>query len=144
VVLPPSAAVAVLAVECIFAAGLIVGMFLARAGRIRLHAWVQSFVILANLPVILVWMVPTYLNDVSPYVGGYLSTSMVYLPVAMLGVGAVAEGLGIYVVLVAGTNWVPARFRFRQYKLWMRTTLVLWWTVFLLGVSTYFAFYGAP
>jgi hypothetical protein len=140
---PPPAALAVLAVETILAVLLVVGMFLARSGRIKQHAWIQSFVILANLPVILVWMVPSYLLNVGPYVGPYLSMDWIYFPVAMLVVGALAEGLGIYVVLVAGTNFVPARLRFRRYKLWMRTVLILWWTVFLLGVGTFYAFYGA-
>jgi len=142
-VAPPPTALAVLAVETIFAVLLIVGMFLARRGRIKHHAWIQSFVILANLPVILVWMVPSYLQNVGPYVGPYLSMDWIYLPVAMLVVGALAEGLGVYVVLVAGTNLVPERLRFRRYKLWMRTVLILWWTVFLLGVGTFYAFYGA-
>jgi type IV secretory pathway VirB2 component (pilin) len=119
-------------------------MLLARRGLIRYHAWIQSFVILANLPVILIWMVPSYLLNVAPYVPGYLSTDAVYFPIAMLVLGTLAEGLGVFVVLVAGTNLVPAKFRFRRYKLWMRTVLVLWWAVFLLGFATFYSFYGAP
>ena len=141
----PLAANVVLGIEIAFALSLLVGMFLARAGRIRVHAWIQGTVVLGNLPVVLVWMVPSYLRNVSPYAGEYLTqASAVYLPVAMLVVGAVAEGLGVYVVLNAGTNLLPERLRFRRYKVWMRTVLGLWWTVFLLGVATYVTFYGWP
>ena len=59
----------------------------------------------------------------------------------MLALGAAAEALGIYIVLVAGTNVVPERFRFRRYKLWMRTELLLWWSVLLLGITTYYVWY---
>ena len=59
----------------------------------------------------------------------------------MLFAGATAELLGVYIILVAGTNWVPARFRFRRYKLWMRTELVLWWGVVIAGLTTYWLFF---
>ncbi len=59
----------------------------------------------------------------------------------MLIAGASAEVLGIYVLLVAGTNWIPERFRFRRYKLWMRAELILWWAVVLAGVATYYTWW---
>jgi len=138
----PTYAWVVLGIELVFAVALVVGMFLARSGRTRIHAWVQSTVVLGNLPVILAWMIPSYFRTVNPYVPEYVSLQAVYLPIAMLIVGSLAEGLGIYVVLVAGTNLVPERFRFRRYKLVMRTVLGLWWTVFLLGVATFYSFYA--
>jgi hypothetical protein len=57
---------------------------------------------------------------------------------------AVAELLGLFVVLVAGTRIVPRRFRFRPYKVWMRTTLAIWWLVLLVGVGTYYEWYLGP
>ena len=45
--------------------------------------------------------------------------------------------LGGWVVLVAGTNVVPPRWRFRDYKAWMRTLLALWWLTIAFGVATY-------
>jgi uncharacterized membrane protein YozB (DUF420 family) len=53
--------------------------------------------------------------------------------------GTIAQLLGLYIVIRAGTNWLPKRLRFKNYKLWMRTTLVLWWSVIILGIATYWA-----
>lgn len=36
---------------------------------------------------------------------------------------------------------MPERFRFRRYKLWMRTELALWWGVVITGLTTYWLFY---
>jgi len=51
--------------------------------------------------------------------------------------GTVVLLLGTYVVLVAGTNLVPERLRFRNYTAWMRTLLVLWWITIGLGTMMY-------
>jgi uncharacterized membrane protein YozB (DUF420 family) len=58
--------------------------------------------------------------------------------------GITAELLGLYIVLVAGTNVLPQRLRFKHWKAWMRTELVLWAIVLLSGVGTYCAWYVAP
>jgi hypothetical protein len=51
--------------------------------------------------------------------------------------GIVAELLGLYVVVCAGLGWLPARFRFTNYKPWMRLTLAAWLVAFGLGAWTY-------
>ena len=60
------------------------------------------------------------------------------------GSGMTAELLGLYIVVVAGTNIVPTYLRFRHWKRWMRTELVLWVIVLVSGVGTYYAWYIAP
>jgi hypothetical protein len=55
--------------------------------------------------------------------------------------GTLAELGGLYILLAAGTRLLPPRLRIRNYKLWMRTVLVLWWAVLLLGVATYGRWY---
>ena len=55
-----------------------------------------------------------------------------------------AELLGLYIVLVAGTNVLPQRLRFKHWKVWMRTELVLWAIVLLSGMGAYCAWYVAP
>jgi hypothetical protein len=104
----------------------------------------QSFVVLANLPIAAAWMLPPYLTYVWPGLPGDLGQPFYLYPTLMLAFGAAVEALGIYVVLVAGTNWVPERLRFRRYKLWMRTVLGLWWVVLVLGVATYYYWVVAP
>lgn len=130
--------------EVALAAVLLGGLFAARAGRIRLHRALQSTVILANLPIALGWMVPSYLAYVRPGVPSDLGTAYGLLPTLMLFAGGLAEALGVYILLVAGTNLLPERWRFRRYKRWMRVELVLWWAVVLLGLSTYLVWYYPP
>ncbi len=120
---------------------LLVGMFVIRRGHVRAHMWIQSSMVLVNIPVVLLWMLPQYLAGGIPDPDEVAELS--YLaPTIMLVAGSIAEGLGIYILLVAGTNWLPERFRFRRYKLWMRTELTLWWSVILLGLSTYYLWYA--
>src|SRR5579871_3578831 len=120
---------------------LVVGALLVRRGHIRAHMVVQTTMVLVNIPVVLIWIVPQYLAYVLPDLPGEIGEAAYLVPTVMLVAGAAAEVLGMYVVLVAGTNLVPERYRFRRYKLWMRTELVLWWSVILFGLLTYYSWY---
>lgn len=128
-------------VEIGIAVGLLVGMFVVRLGHVRAHRYIQSSLILVNVPIVLAWMVPSYIEYVLPDVVSEFSEPFYWVPTLMLAAGVAAEALGIYILLVAGTNLVPERFRFRRYKLWMRTELILWWSVVVLGLSTYYVWY---
>lgn len=121
---------------------LLAGMFVVRRGRIRAHMLMQSSVILVNLPIVLTWMVPQYLEYVLPGIPGELDQPYYFVPTIMLIIGGLAEGLGVYILLVAGTNLLPERFRFRRYKTWMRTELALWWGVVVTGLTTYYVWYS--
>ena len=46
-------------------------------------------------------------------------------------------GLGLSVVLVAGTGLIAPRFRFGHDQLWMRTRLALWGATLGFGLSTH-------
>ncbi|HZY92239.1 MAG TPA: hypothetical protein VFG07_05660 [Thermoplasmata archaeon] len=133
----------VLGAEIGIGVALVVGMLLVRRGHVRWHALLQSSLVLVNLPIVLIWMVPSYLAHILPDLAEEGLQPYYLVPTLMLMVGALAEGLGIFVLLVAGTNVVPERLRFRRYKLWMRTVLILWWSVLLLGLSTYYVWYIA-
>jgi len=121
---------------------LVVGWVLVRLGHVRIHALLQSTIVLVNIPIVLYWMVPSYLLNVAPGVPADLGQSFYLYPTLMLVAGVAAECLGIYVLLVAGTNLVPERWRFRRYKLWMRSLLALWWSVLVLGLATYVTWYA--
>lgn len=131
-------------VEIAMAIVLVLGMFLVRRGRVRLHMYLQSSVILVNVPLVLAWMVPQYLAYVLPDLPSEGLALFYLLPTIALVVGGVAEGLGIFILLVAATTWVPERYRFRNYKRWMRTELVLWWGVVVLGLGIYVDWYLIP
>ena len=120
---------------------LLVGMFVVRRGHVRAHMWIQSSMVLVNIPVVLLWMLPRYLAEVLPDIPPEILEPYYLIPTLMLIAGAAAEILGIYIILVAGTNLVPERFRFRRYKKWMRTELVLWWSVIVFGLTTYYVWY---
>ena len=66
------------------------------------------------------------------------------VPVLHAALGMTAELLGVYIVLVAGTNVLPAWLRFRNWKRWMRAEFVLWFVVVISGMGTYYAWYIAP
>jgi hypothetical protein len=106
--------------------------------------YIQSSMVLVNIPIVLLWMLPAYTTNVLPGLGNEFAQAYYWVPSLMLVAGAAAELLGVYIILVAATDIVPIRWRFRRYKLWMRTELVLWWAVLLLGVATYYVwFFGA-
>jgi uncharacterized membrane protein YozB (DUF420 family) len=127
--------------ELVIAGTLVAGMFVVRAGHVRAHRAIQSAMVLLNIPIVLALMVPAYWDYVLPGVPGMLGQSFYLYPTLMLIAGATAEALGIYILLVAGTNWLPERFRFRRYKLWMRTELILWWAVVIVGIATYYTWW---
>jgi plastocyanin/uncharacterized membrane protein YozB (DUF420 family) len=125
---------------------LLAGARLARLRRFRAHGRCQATVLLLNLVMISLVMAPSFRSQVSPNLqkaGGDLYYA---LPALHAALGTIAELLGLYVVLVAtGAPVVPVRFRFTDYRRWMRTTLVLWWIVLALGTGLYFVWYrGEP
>lgn len=134
-------ATVILGVELAIAGLLVVGFVLVRLGHVRAHRTVQSSMVLLNIPVVLVAMAPYYGTYVVPGLLGSLGRPFHLYPTLMLVAGALSETLGVYIILVAGTNWIPERFRFRCCKLWMRTELALWWLVVLAGIGTYSAWW---
>jgi uncharacterized membrane protein YozB (DUF420 family) len=137
----PAVADVAAVLEVAMAILLIVGAHLVQRGHVRLHRYLQSAVVLVNIPIVLYAMVPPYLKYVAPSVPGQLAKPAVLVPNIMLVAGISAELLGIYIILVAATTWIPERFRFRRYKLWMRTELALWCGVVITGLTTYWLFF---
>jgi uncharacterized membrane protein YozB (DUF420 family) len=133
-----------LAVEIGMGVALLAGMLLARRGRYRAHAWCQSAVVLLNLMAITLTMAPSFRRSFSATTAAAFRNSYYALAAAHAALGTLAELLGLYILLVAGTSIVPKRLRFTRYKPWMRTALALWWVVLLLGVGTYVRWYVAP
>jgi plastocyanin len=126
------------------AAALTIGMFLARKKLFRAHAATQSTVLLLNLFAILLVMWPSFRLQILRHPDHALRDAYHAFAFFHGILGTLAEILGLYVLLVAGTNMIPEQLRFKNYKLWMRTTLVLWWVVVFLGLGTYYAWYVQP
>jgi uncharacterized membrane protein YozB (DUF420 family) len=137
----PRAANVVLVLEIAMGIGLLLGARLARKKCFRQHAWCQSAIVLLNLAVVAVMMIPSFRVHVLPRVPAKLGKTYYALATTHAAFGAVTELAGLYVLLSAGTNLLPEKLRITRYKLWMRTVLVLWWVVLLLGMATYTRWY---
>ena len=137
---PPSADV-VLVLEIAMGVGLLVGARLARKGCFRQHAWCQSIIVLLNFAVVAVMMIPSFRVHVLPRVPAKLGKAYYALATTHAAIGTVTELGGLYILLSAGTSLLPGQLRITKYKCWMRSVLVLWWVVLLLGMATYTRWY---
>src|SRR6267142_2288208 len=122
-----------LVVQLIMGLALIAGTILAKHKRYRAHGICQTTVLLLNLLMIGAVMWPAFQQQVKPafpkvFHKWYYAAATIH---AVLGI--TAELLGLYIVVVAGTKLLPQRLRFKQWKRWMRTELVLWAIVLLAG-----------
>jgi len=121
---------------------LIGGGLLARAKRYTAHGVCQSAVLLLNLIVIAFFMWPSLYGQVLPALPKHLADRYYGAATAHGILGAIAELLGLYIVLAVGTDIVPSRLRISRLKLWMRIELGLWWLVIITGVLTYHVWYA--
>ena len=133
-----------LVVQVIMGVALIGGAVLAKLKRYTAHGICQTMVLLLNLLMIELVMWPSFQQQVRPalpkiFHKWYYAAATIH---ALLG--AAAELLGLYIVIVAGTSALPEWLRFKDWKRWMRTELILWSIVVLTGVGTYCAWYIAP
>jgi uncharacterized membrane protein YozB (DUF420 family) len=139
----PFAADLNLVVQVAMGATLLVGAQLARRKRYRAHGIAQTTVLLLSLVMIALVMWPSTRQQVMPAFPQVFDRWYFLAPSIHAMLGIVAEGLGLNIVLVAGTKVVPEEMRFRDWKHWMRVELGLWWVAVLSGLGTYCAWYIA-
>jgi len=137
----PRGANVVLVLEIAMGAGLLAGAWLARKRRFRQLAWCQSLIVLLTLAVVVVMMIPSFRVHVLPRVPAKLGKAYYALATTHAALGTVTELAGLYILLSAGTSVLPEKFRITKYKAWMRTVLMLWWAVLVLGLATYARWY---
>jgi uncharacterized membrane protein YozB (DUF420 family) len=140
----PRAADLTLLLEMGMGAALLAGTMLARAGRYGWHAVCQSAVVLFNFVLIAMLMFPAFHRQVLPKLPGRIAKPFYAVTTVHAALGGIAEIAGLYILLAAGTKLLPEKLRLTRYKLWMRSVLVLWWVVLLLGIATYGRWYGMP
>jgi uncharacterized membrane protein YozB (DUF420 family) len=132
-----------LIVQILMGGALVTGGLLAKQRRYTAHGICQASVLLLNLLMIALVMWPSFHEQVVP-VFPRVFRRRYYTVATIHGVlGMAAELLGIYIVVVAGTNILPHWLCFKPWKLWMRAELMLWSIVLLSGVGTYYAWYIA-
>jgi uncharacterized membrane protein YozB (DUF420 family) len=133
-----------LVIQIAMGIALLVGTFLARAKRYAAHGVCQAAVLILNLPMIGLVMWPSLHVRVLPQLSRHFGKRYYAVAAAHGVLGALAEVLGLYILLVAGTNILPRTWRFQRWKLCMRIELALWWVVLLSGIGTYYVWYAAP
>ena len=133
-----------LLIQIAMGVALLVGAFLARARRYTAHGICQAAVLILNVPMIALVMLPSLNTRVLPKLPSH-SWKQTYVIATVHGaLGTIAEVMGLYILLVAGTDFLPRSWRFQRWKLWMRIELILWWIVLLSGFGTYYVWYAAP
>jgi uncharacterized membrane protein YozB (DUF420 family) len=137
----PRSASLVFALEIGMAIGLLIGARLARKRRFRQHTWCQATIVLLNLAVVATMMIPSFRVHVLPRIPAKLGKAYYALATTHATFGTVTELAGLYILLSAGTSVLPEKLRITKYKTWMRSVLVLWWVVLLLGIATYTHWY---
>jgi hypothetical protein len=130
-------------IQIVMGLALIFGAILARAKRYVAHGVCQAAVLVLNLVMIALVMWPTFHAQVLVHLPMRIAKQHYAIATAHGILGAGAELLGIYILLVAGTDILPHAWRFRRWKLWMRIELALWWAVLLTGSWTYGSWYTA-
>jgi uncharacterized membrane protein YozB (DUF420 family) len=88
-------------------------------------------------------MAHSFYNQVAPKIPLALGKSYYVIAAGHAAFGALAQLVGLY-ILAAGINVLPKRLLLRNYRAWMRATLVLWLVVLALGVATYARWYVHP
>lgn len=97
--------------------------------------------VLANTFFILFIMLTSFYTNVIR--GGARSLWIEGLMVAHGSVGLLAELTGVYLILLMKTSLLPPGLRVKNYKLVMRSLLVLWTLIVIGGFSIYYALYLA-
>ncbi len=133
-----------LVVQVVMGIALIGGSVLAKRKRYTAHGICQTTVLLLNLLMIGLVMWPSFQQQVRPAFPKVLHKWYYAAATIHALLGVTAELLGLYIVIVAGTSALPQWLRFKDWKRWMRTELMLWSIVVLTGVGTYYAWYIAP
>ena len=121
--------------------GLLAGASLARAKCYRAHAVCQSMIVLLNVGLIAMTMIPSLRHQVIPKLPRKIAKPYYAFATAHATLGGIAELGGLYILLSAGTKWLPEKIRITRYKFWMRSVLILWWFVLSLGIATYVHWY---
>jgi uncharacterized membrane protein YozB (DUF420 family) len=133
-----------LLVQVIMGGALIGGSLLAKRKRYTAHGICHTTMLPFNLVMIGLVMWPSFQQQVRPAIPKVLHKWYYAAATIHALLGATAELLGLYIVIVASTRVLPQSLRFKDWKRWMRAELTLWSMVVLTGVGTYYAWDIAP
>ena len=119
-----------------------IGWRLAVHKRLEAHRWVQTAAVCLNAVPVLAWMIRFFVLYVVPEIPARLGQRSYAVTTVHALVGVVGLTLGVFVDL-RGNELVPARLRFSNYKLFMRSSYALYMLATLTGVIVYVVAYGS-
>jgi uncharacterized membrane protein YozB (DUF420 family) len=119
-----------------------IGWRLAVHKRFEAHRWVQTAAVCLNAVPVLAWMIRFFVLYVVPEIPARLGQRSYAVTTVHALVGVVGLTLGVFVDL-RGNELVPARLRFSNYKLFMRSSYALYMLATLTGVIVYVVAYGS-
>jgi len=117
-----------------------IGWRLAARKRFEAHRWVQTAAACLNAVLVLVWMIRSFVIYILPGIPGSFGHGSYAVSTVHAVVGALGMVLGLFVVL-RGNELVPRGLRFSNYKLFMRSSYVLYMLGTLTGVIVYYVVY---
>ncbi|MBI3741841.1 MAG: hypothetical protein HY257_08815, partial [Chloroflexi bacterium] len=139
---PRNSALVLVILEAIILAGLFYGFYLMRVKRDRAaHEKNQTRWVIFNLILILAVMVVGFYRYV--VLGGAANPLTAQLMIGHAISGTLIQLMGIFIILQMKRK-IPERFRFKNYKLFMRVLLTFWTLQTLGGFGLYYFQYVQP
>ena len=129
-----------LLLSIVVALALTAGVVMALRGRYNTHRWIQTSAVVLNVILVLWFMILPYRDFIAPGIPEQLDERFYWVTTLHAFVGFFAFTLGTFVVLRANGLMIE-RLKFRNYKLFMRTSYGLYMLTTLLGIWVYFAWF---
>ena len=120
-----------------------IGWQLAVHRHYDVHRWVQTSAATINAVAVLAIMVGSFLGFVLPTIRTTIGEPVTSITTAHAAIGTITFLFGVFVVLRAN-KLVPNAWRFRNYKLFMRTAYALYMLTTLIGIGVYAVTYVLP
>jgi uncharacterized membrane protein YozB (DUF420 family) len=120
-----------------------IGWQLAVHKHYDIHRWVQTSAAIINSSAVLVIMVGSFWGFVLPTLPQKIGQTVTQVTTVHAFIGAITFLLGVFVVLRAN-KLVPKAWRFKNYKLFMRTSYSLYMLTTLIGIAVYLLTYVLP
>jgi uncharacterized membrane protein YozB (DUF420 family) len=120
-----------------------IGWRLAVRKNFEAHRWIQTSAAILNTIVVLVVMIASFIIYILPGIPGKFLEGTYGVTTVHAFIGALGLLLGVFVVLRAN-GLMPKSLRFKNYKLFMRTSYWLYMLATLIGVIVYVAVYIGP